>query len=282
VREIVMTSRQTDLNVRDIADEAAMDDLRGFAEVRKGTLPRASLPDNIVRLDYTNNRLLLGDGVREGLFAVDVFLMRCGLNRDDGVPVVGNRNHHRVDIGTHEKLAEIVIRCAIFIAVVAVDGVECGLEVIGFDVACGDDLTVGQLEKCFGVVGALHAPADDTNRDAIGSSSARGAKVRTGRDGDGSSSRSEKMAAREGYGAGRTKCPVDHDFLQKKPTSGRGAQSQSAWREPKGNAQTSLALHFGKGKGFAAKRLLFGPRRRTCFRKGGVHVNLSVDTEEWT
>jgi len=41
-------------------------------------------------------------------------------------------------------------------------------------------------------------------------------------------------------------------------------------------------MHFGMGKGFAAKRLLFGSSRCACFRKAGVHVNLSVDTEEWT
>src|SRR5580658_4942503 len=193
-----MTAGQSDLNVRDIANETAMNNLRGFAKVRKGPLPGASLPDDIIRLDRTNNRLLLGYGVREGLLAVDVFLLRCGLNRDDGVPVVGNCNHHRIDIGAREKLAKIVIRRAILIAVVAVDRVECGAKMIGFDVACGDNLTVGQLEKCFGITRALHAPADDTNRDAIGSSSARGAKVRTGRDGDRSSGRSEKMAARKG------------------------------------------------------------------------------------
>ena len=174
VREIVMTAGQTDLNVRDFADEAAMDDLRGFAEVRKGTLPGASLPDDIVRLDCANNRLLLGYGVREGLFAPDVFLLRCCLNRDDGVPVVGNRNHHRIDIGAREKLAKIVVRRAVLIAVLTVDGIERGLKMIGFDVAGGDDLTVGQLEKGFGVVRALHAPANDADCDAIGSGDARG------------------------------------------------------------------------------------------------------------
>ena len=163
-REIVMTARQTDFNMRDVADEAAMDDLRGFAEVRKGTLPGAGLPDEIVLLDGADDSLLLGDGVREGLLAPDVFLLRCGLNRDDGVPVVGNRNHHRIDIGTRQKLAKIVVRRAVLIAVVAVDGIEGGLKMIGFDVAGGDDLTVGQLEKGFGVVRALHAPADRRRR----------------------------------------------------------------------------------------------------------------------
>jgi hypothetical protein len=43
---------------------------------------------------------------------------------------------------------------------------------------------------------------------------------------------------------------------------------QSAQCEPKRNAQTSLALHFDEGKGLAAKRLLFGSRRRACFLKG--------------
>ena len=225
VREIMMTAGQTDLNVRDIADEAAMDDLRGFAEVRKGTLPGAGLPDNVVLFDAADDSLLLGDGVREGLFAPDVFLLCCGLNRDDGVPVVGNRNHHRIDIGAREKLAKITIRRAVFIAVLAVDRFECGLEMIGFDVACSDDLAVGQLEKGFGVVRALHAPADYADGDAIGSRNARGAKARTGRDGDGSSSRSQKMAAREGRGTGRSKCRFGHGFLQKHPSSRRSPKS---------------------------------------------------------
>jgi hypothetical protein len=114
-----------------------------------------------------------------------------------------------------KKLAVIMVRSAVFVAVLAINGIERSLEVIGFDIACGDDLTVGQLEKGFGIVRALHAPADDTDRDAIGSSCARGAKVRTGRDGDGSSSRSEKMAARERRSARRPKCCAGHDFSRR-------------------------------------------------------------------
>ena len=94
-----------------------------------------------------NNGLLFGDGAGQRLFAVDIFLARCGLSGDDGVPMIGNGDHDGVDIVARHHLAVIVVGGAVLIAVVGVDGVDSLLQMVLLDVACGDNLAVIEAEK---------------------------------------------------------------------------------------------------------------------------------------
>ena len=89
---------QADFNVGDVADEAVANDFGGLVELRKRTLPRSGLPDDVVLVDRANDGLLFGDGAGERLFAVDVFLARGGFGGDDGVPVIGDGDHDGVDV----------------------------------------------------------------------------------------------------------------------------------------------------------------------------------------
>ena len=94
--------------MRDVADEAVADDLRGLVKLRKRALPGARLPDDVVLLHGADDGLLFGDGAGQRLFAVDVLLARCGFGGDDGVPVIGDGDHDGVDIVARKHLAVVV------------------------------------------------------------------------------------------------------------------------------------------------------------------------------
>ncbi len=76
------------------------------------------------------------------------------------------------------------MRGAIFVAVVGVDGVDSGLQMVLLDVAGGDNLAIVKAEKGFGVCRAHHAPADDADGDALVYGDT--ARAREGRSGEGS------------------------------------------------------------------------------------------------
>ncbi len=125
------------------------------------------MPDDVVLLDGADDGLLFGDGAGQGLFAVDVLFPRGGRGGKNGMPVVGYGDHDGVDIVAGHQLAIVVIGFAVGVAVFAVDCIDGGLKVVFVDVACGDDLAIWQLQKCLGVRGAHHAPADNAYSDAV-------------------------------------------------------------------------------------------------------------------
>ena len=162
-----MTAWQTHFNVGDRADEAAADDLCRFVKLRHRTLPRAGLPDDVVLLHGFDDGLLFGDGAGQGLLAVDVFLAIGGLGGHNGVPLIRNRDHHRVDIVARQQLAIVAVGLAIGVAVLLVDRIDRGLKMFWVEVASGNHLAVTLLEKSLGVGRPHHAPADHTDGDAF-------------------------------------------------------------------------------------------------------------------
>ena len=82
---------------------------------RNRTLPRAHLPDDAVLLHCAHDGLLLGDGVRQGLFGVNVLLVPRGFSGHNLMPMIGNRNHDRVDVFSRKQFAIVVIALAILI-----------------------------------------------------------------------------------------------------------------------------------------------------------------------
>ena len=178
VGEVVRRAGQADFNVGDVADEAVANDFGCFVELRNGTLPRSGLPDDVVLVHGANDGLLFGDSAGERLFAVDVFLARGGFGGDDGVPVIGDGDHDGVDVVTRDDLAVVVDGGAVLVAIVGVDGVDGGLQVIFLDIAGGNNLAIIEAEKCLGVGGSHHAPADDADGDALVCRHAAGARER--------------------------------------------------------------------------------------------------------
>ena len=66
------------------------------------------LQDALLRAHGRPQRDGLVDVVGERLLDVEVLAGQHGLDRDDGVPVVGRRHDHRVDVGPREHL--VVVR----------------------------------------------------------------------------------------------------------------------------------------------------------------------------
>ena len=64
-----------------------------------------------------------------------------------------------VDIVAGQQLAIVVIGLAVGVAVVLVDGVDGGLQVVLVDVAGGDDLAVGLLQEGLGVARGPSCPS---------------------------------------------------------------------------------------------------------------------------
>ena len=67
----------------------------------------------LILLHRAHDRLLFGDGVRQRLFAVDVFLAPRRFGGHDLVPVVGHGDHHGIDVVAGQQLAIIVVALAI-------------------------------------------------------------------------------------------------------------------------------------------------------------------------
>ena len=117
--------------------------------------------------DCANNRLLLGNGVRQRLFRVDVFFAAGGLGSDKLMPVIGNGNHHGIDLRLGQQLAVVVVARAVFGAIGVIDHLDGGLQVIPINIAGGHHLTIFQRQKGLCIFGALPAHTDDTDVDAV-------------------------------------------------------------------------------------------------------------------
>ena len=111
--------------------------------------------------------MLFSDGVRQGLFAVDVFFAPGGLGGDDLMPVVGHGDHDGVNIVASQQLAVIVIALAVLVAVCVIDLLDGSLQMIGIDIARGDYLAVRQCQEGFRIAGPLPAHADHAQIDAV-------------------------------------------------------------------------------------------------------------------
>ena len=111
---VVITDEGRDL--LDLADAAVADQLAGEAGDRIGPLVAARLQHPVVPANGLHHLLTLGDGKRQRLLTVDVL---AGLGRGDGhqgVPVVGHRDDHGVDVGAGQQIAEVDQRVATLIA----------------------------------------------------------------------------------------------------------------------------------------------------------------------
>src|SRR5439155_25140624 len=64
--EVVMTTRQANLDANDISDETVADNLGCLVKGGKRALPGAGLPDDAVPLNSFDDFLLLCDGTGEG------------------------------------------------------------------------------------------------------------------------------------------------------------------------------------------------------------------------
>ena len=109
----------------------------------------------------------LGDVLGAGLLAVDVLAGLRGEHRHQAVPVGPGGDQHGVDVGLVEELVKILIRVAVGGAMVLVDDPLDRSATVFLDVADGDELHVGLLEKTAEVVFTPAADADATDANPL-------------------------------------------------------------------------------------------------------------------
>src|SRR5579884_830255 len=137
--------------------------------------------------------LLFGNGARQWFFTVNVLLAIGSLDGHQRVPVIGNGEHDGVNVRAGHHFAIIVVRFAILVLVMAVDGLEGGIIVLEeatfIQIACGYDLAFRDAEKMLGVARPLHPPTHDAHHHLFRWSNMAPASKRLGRDERGKSER---------------------------------------------------------------------------------------------
>jgi hypothetical protein len=111
--------------------------------------------------------LLFGDGVRQGLFGVDVFLAARRFSGHDLMPMIGHGDHHGIDVVARKQLTIIVIAFAILGPVIVVNHLDRGLQMIRIDIACRHHLAIIRRQKGLRVARPLPAHADHAKIDAV-------------------------------------------------------------------------------------------------------------------
>src|SRR6185503_17793795 len=151
-----------DVNFLDPADQAGMNDFDGAAQAGLGAALVAHLGGELLLGGELSEDAGLVDGLHQGLLAVDVLAELHRGACDDAVAVVGGGDGDGVDLVAHlvEHFAKIFEGFGV--------GVLLGreLEVVGIDVAQGDDLAAG-LGRVFNVGGALAGAADGGDADLL-------------------------------------------------------------------------------------------------------------------
>src|SRR5262245_53396510 len=183
-----------------LSDQSVANEFCRHMEVGFRALPRTRLPDALVLLHGFHDSLLLSDGARQRLFAENIFLLLARLDRYESVPMVGDRDHHRVNILAREHLAIIVIRFAVLVVVVLVDCIDGLLQRTLVEIAGGHNLAILFGHQHAGIVRTLHAPADDADNDALRGSNTLVASEGAGRNecgrSDGRSGRGKEVTPR--------------------------------------------------------------------------------------
>lgn len=117
------------------------------------------------------------------------------------MPVIRHRQHHGVNVVTRHHFAVIMIGRAVFVLIMVVDCVHRGLQMFLVQVARGDHLAIVLVKEGLGVARSLHAPTDDTQRDAVGRPGTPG---QTG----GTAGENQRQSER-GAGGGNETAPAD-------------------------------------------------------------------------
>ena len=161
------------LHPEDLAELSRADDLDGLLEVGRRALLGADGHDLVGLAGGAEHRLAFGDVVRDRLLDVDVLAGQHGLDRGQGVPVVGRGDDHRVQVLAveHRPIVAGRVRGVAFVFLDAFGGFA-GVVVI--DVGDGDDLDVGLGEERIEELIAPTPRADQAEPDFLVGRAGRG------------------------------------------------------------------------------------------------------------
>ena len=141
------------LHPEDLAELARADDLDGLLEMRRRALLGADGHDLVGLAGRADHRLALGDVVRDRLLDIDVLAGQHGLDRGQGVPVVGRGDDDAVDVFAVEHGAVVARRVAACFPSAFLTRSAVSPAWRSSTSAIGDDLDVGlrqeRVEKLF-------------------------------------------------------------------------------------------------------------------------------------
>ena len=146
----------------DLADPAAADQLASFLVVRPGALLGADLNDPVVPPGDVDHPPPLARKERERLLDIHVLARRTGHHGHQGVPVVGRRDDHRVNVVVVEQGPEVGVSAGG--AARECDGLVAPAAV---DLGDGHDPGVGLIPEVEDVPLADQAETDETQADPV-------------------------------------------------------------------------------------------------------------------
>ena len=153
-----------DLDHRDVAQPARLNDLDRLAIVLLAVLLRADLHDAIVLLGRLDQVASFADRVAQRLFEVHILAGLAGGHGDRHVPVGLRGDDHRVDVLVFQQLAEVVIRGDLFATGLLA---ACG-QMVRVHVAHGDHPHAGQFHEAgHHLISAAGAAADQGHVDRV-------------------------------------------------------------------------------------------------------------------
>ncbi|OQC08137.1 MAG: hypothetical protein BWX80_00608 [Candidatus Hydrogenedentes bacterium ADurb.Bin101] len=127
----------------------------------------AALEDAGVAAHGIGNRAAFGDGHTERFFTIDILSRARGQHGNQGMVVVARGDHDGVDVGLGNQFAHVNVSPAILVAVTFVHHLFGGFAPVRDNIAHGDHLDVGILQKRVQDVIAPAADTDGANRDAF-------------------------------------------------------------------------------------------------------------------
>ena len=89
-----------------------------------------------------DNGLLLGNGFRQRLFAIDIFFAARGLGGDQCVPMIRHRDHDGVNVIARQQFPVIMITFAVLGLIMVVDHADRILQMIGVQITRRHHLAV--------------------------------------------------------------------------------------------------------------------------------------------
>jgi len=141
----------------------------GLSQANVGAVLGSCLDDSVVFSGGLEHFSAFPDGVRGGLFDVNIFAGLAGPNSKEGVPMVGGGGGYGVYVLIFQELTDVGIGGDFFAEGTGL--VKFAVEDIAVGIAEGDDADAGYGSKNLDVLCAFAAKTDDCDADIIVSTS---------------------------------------------------------------------------------------------------------------
>jgi hypothetical protein len=151
----------------ELSELSAAGQVDGVHEVGQAAALGACLEDAAGAAEGVAQGQALHDVLGAGLFAVDILAGAGGGARGGGVPVGAGGDEHGVDVVPRQQLVHVAVGGAVGIVVLVVHHLPGAIQVVGADVADGDELDVGLGQEAGQVVAAAVADADAAEHDPL-------------------------------------------------------------------------------------------------------------------